>query len=463
MLYPLDDNIAAIASAPGGAARGIVRLSGPDAVQCLSRVFTVDDGASLASIREPSTVVGQLKLDSIAAPLPCDVYLWPTERSYTRQPTAEIHTLGSPPLMEAVLRTICAAGARVAQPGEFTLRAFLAGRLDLTQAEAVLGVIDAAGRRELDVALAQLAGGLAGPLHELRNRLLDLLAHLEAGLDFVEEDIEFISAAELQGQLETAASQVADLARQMAARTETADLTRVVLMGYPNVGKSSLFNALVGRSAAIVSAAAGTTRDYLTAKLSWDDAVCELIDTAGIESHDDARSLSGAAQQIAAQQHNQAHVQLLCLDATRPVNDWERAELQRRSPVQRLVVFTKADVCPNQDQLYGHSELLPGSIATSSQTGTGLAELLNRLRDCVLSSRSAESHVVAGTAVRCGESLRLAAESLARAVVVACSRGGEELIAAEVRVALNELGQVVGAVYTDDILDRIFSRFCIGK
>jgi tRNA modification GTPase len=462
-LYPLDDNIAAIASAPGGAARGIVRLSGPDAATCLAQVFVADNHAELTAIREPSALVGRLKLDSIAASLPCDVYLWPTERSYTRQPTAEIHTLGSPPLLEAALRTICTAGARVAQPGEFTLRAFLAGRLDLTQAEAVLGVIDAAGRRELDVALAQLAGGLAGPLNELRDQLLDLLAHLEAGLDFVEEDIEFISAADLEQQLETAASKVADLANQMAARTDTANLARVVLMGYPNVGKSSLFNALVGHSAAIVSEAAGTTRDYLTARLAWDDASCELIDTAGIEHDKQPDTLAGAAQEIATVQHDQAHVQLLCLDATRPLNVWEQDELARGSHAVRIVVFTKSDVCQDQERLERRCEAIRGSTATSSESGTGLSDLLARLREEILSIRSSESAVVAGTAVRCGQSLRLAAESLARAVEVAHAHGGEELVAAEARVALNELGQVVGAVYTDDILDRIFSRFCIGK
>lgn len=463
MLYPLDDNIAAIASAPGGAARGIVRLSGLSAVECLSRAFASDDGIALASVREPSVIVGQFKLDSPAASLACDVYLWPTERSYTRQPTAEIHTLGSPPLLEAVLRTICASGARVAQPGEFTLRAFLAGRLDLTQAEAVLGVIDAAGREELDVALVQLAGGLATPLNELRHRLLDLLAHLEAGLDFVEEDIEFISAADLQEQLITATSQIETLAQQMSSRIESSDLTRVVLMGYPNVGKSSLFNALVGRNQAIVSSAAGTTRDYLTARLAWDDMACELIDTAGIEQDDDAEALSGAALRIAARQHQQAHVQLLCLDATRPLNDWERSELARGSQAGRIVVFTKVDVCEDLEWLRRSCDKIPHSIAISSQTGLGLSELQARLRQVVLASRSSESHVVAGTAVRCGESLRLAAEALTRALDVARSHAGEELIAAEIRVALNELGQVVGAVYTDDILDRIFSRFCIGK
>ncbi len=214
-----DDTIAAIASPPGGAARGIVRVCGPSAVNCVATCFEPDndrnsyefrycDRLDISHIRFPTAVFGQLRLHGVHSPLPADLLLWPTSRSYARQPTAELHTLGSPPLLEAVLRQVCAAGARLARPGEFTLRAFLAGRLDLTQAEAVLGVIDAADRRELDAALAQLAGGLGGPLGQLRERLLDLLAHLEAGLDFADEAIEFSGAADLERQLAEAANEV---------------------------------------------------------------------------------------------------------------------------------------------------------------------------------------------------------------------------------------------------------------
>jgi tRNA modification GTPase len=191
------DTIAAIASAPGGAARGIVRLSGPGVLDCLKRSFVIADEqcSSLEAILAAHAVRGTLRLPTTR--LPCELYYWPGARSYTREPLAELHTLGSPPLLASALAALCQAGARLAQPGEFTLRAFLAGRLDLTQAEAVLGVIDARGRTQLDAALAQLAGGLSAPLGRLRERLIDLLAHLEAGLDFVEEKIEFISSAEL--------------------------------------------------------------------------------------------------------------------------------------------------------------------------------------------------------------------------------------------------------------------------
>jgi len=454
MSYPLDDTIAAVASPPGGADRGILRLSGPQVRECLKHVFRPEPAVDWAAASSPTAIPGSLALEGIAPPLPCEVYFWPTGRSYTGQPVIEIHTLGSQPLLEAALRTLCAAGARLAQPGEFTLRAFLAGRLDLTRAEAVLGVIDAAGPRDLDVALTQLAGGLASPLGQLRDRLLDLLAHLEAGFDFADEDLPFVTAAELDAQLAEAADRVQRLLQQMGSRADSAEPVRAVLVGWPNTGKSSLFNALAGATA-LVSEAPGTTRDYLTAELDLDGLKCLLVDTAGIQS---AALLPGdaighAAQEAAGRQLRQARLRLLCLDVSRPTNAWERARLAE--PSDWLVVLTKADL-PRQ------MDLDRPAVVTSSHTGQGIEALRRRLREAVLAA-GAPGDVVAGTVVRCRDSLRLAAQSLDQARRLQRDGTGEELVAAEVRLALDELGKVVGAVYTEDVLDRIFSRFCIGK
>jgi tRNA modification GTPase len=450
----VEDTIAAIASAPGGAFRGIVRISGPDVQSCLRTCFrgTADDEGRRAQRR---VIPGELELPPPIGKIPCDLYLWPGVRSYTRQPVAELHTIGSPPLLDAVLRAVCAGGARLAEPGEFTFRAFLAGRLDLTQAEAVLGLIDARNRQQFDAALSQLAGGVHETLQSVRNGLLDLLAHLEAGLDFVEEDIEFISSAELDARLNDAISSVADLADQMRGRGTSGDEFRVVLIGWPNVGKSSLLNALVGQSAAIVSGVAGTTRDYVTRRATILGLNCLLIDTPGTEMETDPGGISQIAQRLAAQQAEQADVQVLCLDASRRMNAWEREVLGDRQPAHRLVVLTKTDE-PQATDWHRNA------LATSSRSGAGIDELRRAIANCILNDQAGE-RVVAGTAIRCRESLRLSAEALRHAQRAVRDEMGEEIVAAETRLALDELAKVVGAVYTDDILDRIFSRFCIGK
>ena len=262
-MHSLDDTIAAVATAPGGGGAGdrahqrggdgCGRRAGVPAAR--RRALSPARSARRIAGSAESTLAGS----GAARSLPCDLYLWPTRRSFTRQPVAELHTLGSPPLLEALLRAACAAGARLAAPGEFTLRAFLAGRIDLVQAEAVLGVIDARDRRQLDVALAQMAGGLTRPLQNLRGDLLDLLADLEAGLDFAEEDIHFITPDDLQWRLAAAADQVARLIEQLRGRDQSAVEPRVVLVGWPNSGKSSLFNALCEGAGALVSAEPGTT------------------------------------------------------------------------------------------------------------------------------------------------------------------------------------------------------------
>ena len=373
-MYPLDDTIAAIASPPGGAARGIVRLSGPRALACVEQFFQPAEQDDFRSGAFPRAIRGALRLPGLSSPLPCHAYLWPDGRSYTGQAVVEIHTLGSPPLLQLVLQSLCTAGARLAGPGEFTLRAFLAGRIDLTQAEAVLGVIDAGDAGALDVALRQLAGGLARPLSHLRDALLELLAHLEAGFDFADEALAFITPEDLDRQLAEASRAVAHLRRQVAARGDATDVVRAVLVGRPNTGKSSLFNALAGDRAALVSDHPGTTRDYLTADIELDGVKYRLVDTAGMGGEGRAMGDGAAATPeqaahgVTAAQRRKAHIEVLCIDASRKLDAWERGELASPTVDRRILVLTKCDRPRGTD---GPAAVLQ----TSSRTGQGIAEL----------------------------------------------------------------------------------------
>lgn len=450
----LEDTIVAIATPAGGAARGALRISGPQALAIARKLAGSDD--NLPSDLKCSTACGVELVLGRERTLPATYFVWPSTRSYTRQPTVEIHTLGSPPLLQRVLSLACDAGARLALAGEFTLRAFLAGRIDLTQAEAVLGVIDAGGEHALQTALKQLAGGLAAPLAELREELLLLLADLEAGLDFADEDIEFIASEVLSGRLEHVAHAIESLVQQVAERGVAGDLPRVVLAGSVNVGKSSLFNAMLRRygvrddsAPAIESPEPGATRDYLLGEVQLGAVRCVLVDTAGVESVSDSASPRAVAQSMADSAREAAALVLCCREAAS-----KDAFIPAHSDTQ-LVVTTKVDLAQAGNPIRDSE-----AITTSATTGFGLDLLAETVAERL---GRAGPDLVSSTAERSRGSLQAALDAINEARQLVSFGDSEELVATELRIALDALGQIAGVVHNEDVLDRVFSRFCIGK
>ena len=460
--YETEDTIVAIASASGSGLRGTVRLSGPEALTITDQVFHSTDGAS-GGVVESSHAMrceGEVVVQLWSTRLPASCLIWPGVRSFTRQPATEIQTWASPVLLHEIVNQCIQAGARLAEPGEFTLRAFLAGRLDLSQAEAVLGVIDAEGEHQLKLGLAQLSGGVAAPLQQLRDSLIDLLAHLEAGLDFVEEDIEFIQQEECIRRLQNGQQIVEGLLNQISQRGDAEGLPKVVLAGPPNAGKSSLFNAICESALALVSPIAGTTRDYVSHRLEMDGYRFECIDTAGLDPTMD-HEIDEKAQNQARGQIRSADVLLTCF----PLGESFRSLASQAPQAEELRVFTKSDLQPDATTELLRSDAPENSNAflVSNVNLEGLDRLLEAIKTAVTNPHQKQETMLISTAQRAESSLSETASALEQALLATQEGWGEELIAAEIRGALDGLGRVTGAIYTDDVLDRVFSRFCIGK
>ena len=474
-MYPTDDTIAAISTAAGAAARAVIRLSGPDAFALAGRVFAPADGA-LADLPGFRSAGGLLRLAGCGVQLPARAYVFRAPRSYTRQDVVELHVPGPAVVANLLLDALLAAGARPAGPGEFTARAFFSGRLGLAAAEAVADVIDAASDAQLRSALAGLGGRVERLCRPASDALTDALATVEASIDFAEEDIELAAPGDLAAAVADQADRLADAARHAADLPERRRAPTAVLAGRPNVGKSSLLNALTGEDRAIVSALAGTTRDVLGAPLRLPGgSEVTLQDAAGFGRADDP--LAVAADTAARRAVEAADVLCFVLDVAAGATDSD-AELLRtvvaanaRAPV--LLLANKADLRA------GPRKMLPGPrvsdlgghrlLWTSAVTGEGLDEarraiaeqlhlgaaagpealgLHDRQKRCILSAATAADR--AATLLRTAEQVADVAE----------------LAAVELRAALAELGKVspeAPGYVADDVLARIFTRFCVGK
>jgi tRNA modification GTPase len=447
MIDSTNDTIAAIASAAGAAGVGVVRVSGPAVPQIAHTMLGRPPRprqAHLAALRQAN---GELIDRGL-------LLLFPGPASYTGEHVLELQGHGSAVLLDTLLRRVCELGARLARPGEFTERAFLNGKLDLAQAEAVADLIAARSQAGARAALQSMEGVFSRKVEALLQRLIALRAHIEAAIDFPEEEIDFLADPAIAQQLVAVRVELVDLLREALRGLRLNDGLRVAIVGRPNVGKSSLLNALAASDRAIVNATAGTTRDVLRESINLDGIVLELADTAGLRDTDDEVEREGVRR---------AHGELQRADLALMVTDDAHAATDLAllatlpSEVERLILVNKIDL----QQQPARQATRDGVqwIWLSAQTGEGLDELRDHLRQ-LAGAGSGEGafsarrrHVVALQQV--DVHLKDTAKQLAH--------GAGELAAEELRQAQHALGEITGSYTSDDLLGTIFGSFCIGK
>ncbi len=457
----VEDTIAAIATGAAPGAVSILRLSGRDAVPIAGRILRTRGGAPARLGPEGSHRAIHMRVERPAdARVLDDVLVVPmlAPRSYTGEDVVEIHCHGGRVVSDLVLRASLAAGARAARPGEFTERAYLNGRLDLCQAEAVADVVTARSEAAVHAARRQLDGDLSARILDARAGMLDARALTEAHLDFPEEDLPAGAEAELSARTATILTQLEELAATYERGRLVRDGIRVVLAGRPNVGKSSLMNALLGRDRALVSATAGTTRDYLEEPLSVAGLPVLLCDTAGFREARDDVERAGVERTVARLE--EADVVLFVADGSEALTA-EDEELYRRLADRRVVgVRNKADLEAAWTTPEGPWRL--PFVPISALRSEGLEDLARAI-EAHLPTTTEGSDGLVVTSARHFECLRRAAEHVTRAVRILGGQGELELVAAELQQACQALDEIVGRSDIEDVLDRVFSRFCLGK
>ncbi len=441
------DTIAAIATAAGEGGVGIVRLSGPRAVEIAAALLGVKPAQLDRRVRVAVARGAEgRRLDEVLA------FAMRAPKSFTGEDVAELHGHGGRHNLEALLAAVIAAGARVAEPGEFTRRAVANGKLDLARAEALLGVISAGSARAWRLAQDNLGGKLGAVATALEARVLRVRGEIEGRIDFPEDDLDAPSeralAAEL-AELEAACARLAGGFRH--ARAVTSGVT-VALVGEVNAGKSSLLNALVGTERALVADAPGTTRDYLEVSDVWDGVAVTLIDTAGTRDAADAlerRGIALGAARVAA-----ADVVVVVSDSDAPA--MRSAGEGEGYGAREVRVRSKADLAPG-------TAPRAGVIATSAKTGAGLAELQRRVLEVAGASEQEGSEAAFVSTARQHAAASVAATHLAAALAGWAARAPGEIVALELRAASHALAELRGVEVGDRVLDEVFARFCIGK
>ncbi len=454
---PIDPNVTAIGSdtivAPstpaGRSAIGTLRLSGPrsEEIAC-ALVPGKRFRPRVATLGALVDTDGAL-VDQVLATL------FPAPASYTGEDVAEISSHGSPPVLRFAVERALELGARLAEPGEFTRRAFRNGRMDLVQAEAVRDLIDASTLYQARVAARQTSGALSERLQGVKGQLLELIALLEAGIDFAEDDVEVAAPGEILERLNPVRAEVGALAEGFALGKVVRGGLRLAIVGRPNVGKSSLFNRLLQRDRAIVNAAAGTTRDAITETASFDGIPVELVDTAGIRTTGDSIESEGVERSWQALQ--EADCALVVVDLSERAAEPDEALWQRASRAcPALLVGNKSDL---QDR-YGSREQL---LRVSAKSGDGIDGLRASIRERAVPGLEALHEGAFVTSIRQERLLRETHAGLGKALEATRSRVPHEMLLLDLYEALRPLDEITGGTTLDDILDRIFSTFCIGK
>jgi tRNA modification GTPase len=470
MLSGLEDTICAIATPAGEGGIGIVRLSGARALAVAEEIVRLRSGRGLASMVSHTLYLADVRLPSSLKPPGNDrqphevidealVVYMKAPRSFTGEDVVEIQSHGGGVVLSLVCRACLAAGARLAGPGEFTKRAFLNGRLDLSQAEAVLDTIRAKSAASLTAAHRQLRGELAREVERARDALLTLLAHLEAGIDFVGEEIELLGRQKLRETIEG----VLALVQQLQATAREGRLlregARVVITGRPNVGKSSLLNRLLKEDRAIVTPVPGTTRDIIEETIDLDGVTIQLVDTAGIRDTDDLLEREGIRRSRSAQED--ADLQIVVLDGSVPLTNDDRGLVDQAAAGKHVIVINKTDLSVK----IRPTAMRPDSVwvALSAKTGEGIEHLRSAIRSQLVGKGAETADGVMVTNVRHHAALDRARASLTQASGSVGAGMPDELIAVDVRAAADALGEITGEITTDEILEQIFSTFCIGK
>lgn len=462
MTIDSDDTIAAISTSAGEGGIGIVRLSGSGAIPIAERMFRAKrEGVSLSSAQTQTVMYGHA-LDAEGNPIDeVLVTLFRAPHSYTKEDIVEISAHGSMVALRQILHRTLELGARLAEPGEFTKRAFLNGRIDLAQAEAVLDTIRAKTDLALKAAMAQMSGSLSQEIHAVKDELVKIYAHMEAYLDFPEEHLEVYANGDFLKRYDAAIHNIQTLLASFARGEILREGITAVIVGRPNVGKSSLLNALISRERAIVSDIPGTTRDVLEEMVSLDGIPVRLVDTAGLWNADEP--LTQAAMQKAREYIERADMFLMVVDGQVGILDDDKAIYSKLNDRPCLLVVNKVDLLTERQAtpgIFALNGIIPCFV--SAKTRAGLKEIEGKIKSLVWNGEvRAESAQV--TRLRHKRALEESLEALQKSRETFLARGSLEFVTLDLKRALDSLKEIVGEVYSDDLLSVIFKEFCIGK